>query len=85
MTVLKDAKINLGDVIKAAIAAVPVLITLGTAIWAFSAWTERVNLRLDDIDKDLKSIHEHYKIDKPLASENAERRSTWHVRRISNP
>ena len=36
MTGLKDAKINLGDLIKAALAAAPVLVTLVSAIWAFS-------------------------------------------------
>lgn len=80
MTGLKETKIDFGDLLKAALAAGPVLVTLGTAIWAFSTWTERVNMRLDDIDRDLKTIHEHYDHEPPLMLVPPDKKSTLTAR-----
>lgn len=72
MTGLQEVKISIADLLKAALAGVPCLIAIISAIWYFSAWSakvdmrqEREDLRLDDIDKDLRSIHELYEHSRP--------------------
>ena len=57
MTRLHEVNVSVADLLKATLAGLPCLITLIVAIVHFSKWTERVNYRLDDIDKDLKGIH----------------------------
>lgn len=59
-TDLQNFRISVGDIIKALIVAGPCVATVGSAIWYFSAWTEKVNLRLDDMDRDLKQLHDLY-------------------------
>lgn len=61
---LSDLKVSAADLIKALFMALPAVLTIISAIWYFSAWSERVDLRLDDIDKDLRSIHQHYELEK---------------------
>jgi hypothetical protein len=58
MTGLKEINISVADLIKAAFVGLPILITVGSAIWYFSAWSAKVDLRLDDMDRDLKQLHE---------------------------
>lgn len=54
---LKNLQISITDVVKGMIVVAPCIATICSAVWYFSAWSEKVNNRLDDIDKDLKSIH----------------------------
>lgn len=57
-TDLHGVHVSVAEMLKAAVTLLPCLITIISAIVFFSKWTERVNYRLDDIDKDLKTIHE---------------------------
>lgn len=58
-------KISVGDVevktlLKAIVQVIQALVTVGVLIWYTAGWKNSVDHRLDDIDRDLKSIHEHY-------------------------
>lgn len=57
LTSLKDAKVSVGDLIKWTLTGLPSLITIIVALVSFSRWSERVDLRLDDMDRDLRAIH----------------------------
>lgn len=57
MTGLQDVKISVADLIKALVIAAPCVMTIGGGIWYFSAWSQKVDMRLDDVDRDLRSIH----------------------------
>lgn len=68
MTNLSEVKVSVADLIKGLIVAAPCLLTIGSAIWYFSTWSERVDNRLDDIDKDLQGIHRRIEVQRGPAA-----------------
>lgn len=54
---LKDMNVSVGDLIKWGLSSLPIAIPLLVAIVQLAEWREKVDLRLDDMDKDLRAIH----------------------------
>lgn len=60
-----EAVVRIRTVLKLVVPVVQGLVTVGLLIWYTANWKESVDKRLEDIDKDLKSIHDHYNYEPP--------------------
>lgn len=54
----ESGEIQMRTILKFVVPVIQGLVTVLALIWYTATWKESVDKRLDDIDKDLKSIHE---------------------------
>lgn len=66
MQQLETEEIQMRTILKFVVPAIQGLVTVFALIWYTANWKERVDHRLDDIDRDLKAIHEHYEKERPV-------------------
>lgn len=79
---LKEIKI--GTTVKVVASLIQIAVTVGSLIWYTAGWKEKVDHRLDDIDRDLKSIHEHYKYETPYQFNSFTQPVTHDLQRVNS-